>query len=280
MLVVVTTLLATFAIQLGYFLWKVAADSLPEIGRAPLPEVIAGFLRSGKWMSGLLATTIGWFLFIKATDLGEVSVVQPLMSVGDLFLVLMAVIYLHERMTPAEWFGLALTVVGAITLSFDAEITPPDSIAWPRLGIFLALTLVAWIALLITGRKSRRPEVPLAIAVGIGFGVGAALTELMTAYLTLHGRDLESTAFFLNPILPFMIAANVAGLVLLQMAFQKGRAAVIIPVQLSVVNGIVVLAGALVFAEEITLFRLFSIALIVAGTAVLHRPGDGERHEV
>jgi hypothetical protein len=32
MKLILVTLMATFAIQLGYFLWKVAADSLPRIG--------------------------------------------------------------------------------------------------------------------------------------------------------------------------------------------------------------------------------------------------------
>jgi multidrug transporter EmrE-like cation transporter len=50
-------------------------------------------------------------------------------------------------------------------------------------------------------------------------------------------------------------------------------------VQLSVVNGIVVLAGALVFLEAISIFRLFSIALIVIGTGFLHGPARKEPFE-
>ena len=60
------------------------------------------------------------------------------------------------------------------------------------------------------------------------------------------------------------------GLALLQVAFQRGRAAVIVPVQLSVINGIVVVSGYFVFSETIAWFRLLAIALIVFGTAWLH----------
>jgi uncharacterized membrane protein len=274
--VVLVTLIATFAIQTGYFLWKVAADSLPRVGEARVGLVVRGFLTSWKWMLGLLLTIIGWVLFVKATDLGEVSLVQPLMSIGDLLLVLLAIVFLNERLTRIEWLGLALTVVGAATLSFEAEIVRPAVIDWFRVGLFLALAAAAWSALLLTGRHHRRPEVPLAVAVGIGFGTGAVLTELMTAYIALGGRSLESAAFLFNPILPFMVAANVAGLVLLQAAFQRGRAAVVIPVQLSVVNGIAVAAGALVFSEAISGLRLLGIALIVVGTAMLHGRAHAE----
>ena len=202
-------------------------------------------------MLGFVLTVVGWLLFVKATDLGEVSIVQPLMSVGDVFLVLLAVTFLHERLGRVEWAGLALTVVGAVALASEASVIEQVAIAWPRLVAFLALCAAGGVALFLAARRRAKSEVPLAIAVGIGFGTGAVLTKLMTAYLMLRGEQLESAASLLNPILPFVIAANVAGLALLQVAFQRGRASVIVPVQLGVANGLVVIAGALVFAEAI-----------------------------
>lgn len=264
--------MATFAIQLGYFLWKVAADSLPQIGHARPSAVFLGFATSWRWIAGLSFTVLGWLLFVKATDVGEVSLVQPLMSVGDLFLVLLAVIFLHERLGRTEWLGLGLTVVGAVLLSVEAAETQAAAVSWLWLTVVIGLALAAWGSLVVVARRARRQEVPLAIAVGIAFGTGAVLTELMTATMAQHGQRLESAAFLLNPILPFMVAANVAGLGLLQIAFQRGRAAVIVPVQLSVVNGVVVLAGAVVFAEVISVVRLCSIMLIVVGAALLHGP--------
>jgi len=269
MIVVLVTLAATLGIQLGYFLWKIAADELPRIGTAPAGTVALAFVTNWKWLLGFVLTVVGWLFFVKATDLGEVSIVQPLMSVGDIFLVLLAITFLHERLGRVEWVGLALTVVGAVLLAVEATVIKQVAIAWPRLVAFLALCAAGWLALFLAGRRSAGSEVPLAIAVGIGFGMGAVLTKLMTAYLTLGGQQLESSAFLLNPILPFMVAANVAGLALLQIAFQRGRASVIIPVQLAVANGLVVIAGFLVFAEAIGPMRLFGICVIVAGTTAL-----------
>lgn len=274
MSVIFITLAATLTIQAGYFLWKVSVDTLPPPGTTSTTGTIRALLTHPKWLLGLFCTTLGWLLFIKASDVGEISVIQPLMSVGDLFLVLMAVLFLHERLSRDEWIGLALTVVGAVTLSFDAHAVAPVAIDWPRLALLIAIVVPAGMALYWYGLRGKHPEVPLAIAVGFGFGLGAVLTELMTAYLTLGGQSLESSAFVLNPILPFMVAANVVGLVLLQVAFRHGRAAVIVPVQLSVVNGVVVVAGIVVFAESITLFRVVAISIIVLGTAWLHRGGD------
>lgn len=268
--VVLITLASTLCFQCGYFIWKQTADSLPQVGKAPLITIVAGFIGNWKWMSGLVATVLGWLLFIKATDLGEVSVVQPLMSVGDVFLVFLAVVFLHERLSRGEWIGLAITVAGATMLAFEARVTPPSGINWLMMAIFVSAVIALGAYLLARSWHSKRAELPLAIAAGMGFGMGAVLTKLMTTYITLNGLQLESSAFLLNPILPFMVIANVAGLVMLQIAFQRGRAAVIVPVQLSVVNGIVVVSGYLVFSETIAFSRLFAIALIIVGTACLH----------
>ena len=54
-----------------------------------------------------------------------------------------------------------------------------------------------------------------------------------------------------------------------QPAFQRGRAAVVVPLQLAMANCIIVLAGVMVFAEHITLLRGTGIMLIVVGTALL-----------
>ncbi len=56
-------------------------------------------------MLGFFLTVVGWLFFVKATDLGEVSIVQPLMSVGDIFVVLLAITFLHERLGRVD--GLA-----------------------------------------------------------------------------------------------------------------------------------------------------------------------------
>jgi uncharacterized membrane protein len=65
------------------------------------------------------------------------------------------------------------------------------------------------------------------------------------------------------------VLANGLGLVLLQAAFQRGRAAVVVPLQLAMANGITVLAGVMVFAENITFLRGTGIVLILTGTALL-----------
>lgn len=272
MKVVFITLISTFCIQLGFLLWKIAADSLPKIGKDKLWVVIKGFLGNWKWMLGYVSTVVGWVLFVKANDIGEISLIQPLVSVGDVFLVLMAVFFLKERLEPLEWAGLSLIVVGAASLTFDVKEAPIVRINWQNTFIFIGIAIASWACLMLV-RKGKQAEITLALAVGVLFGIGGVLTKLMTAYIEQNGQKLESMASVLNPIFPIMMGANVFGLVLLQVAFQNGRAAVIIPVQLAVVNGMSVLAGMILFSELISPYRIGCILFIIGGTVVLQWAG-------
>ena len=271
MTVVLTTLAATLFIQLGYFLWKLSADhAQPKIGGAPAWEVIRALVADWRWMSGFVATSLGWVLFVQATALGDISLVQPLMSAGDFLLVIMAVVFLKERLGSMEWAGVLLTVLGAVALAWEAEDSQVAAFAGTRLIVLLAVLGLAGAAFLLANRKSKQPEIFLALVVGMCFGAGSILTKALTVGYSGPGKTLMTWSILLDPLLLAVVLANVAGLVLLQAAFQRGRAAVIVPLQLAMANAITVLAGVVIFAEHITVLRALGIALIIGGTVLLH----------
>ena len=271
MSVVLTTLAATLLIQLGYFMWKLSADSAqPKIGGAPAWQVIRSLVADWRWMSGFVATSLGWVLFVQATALGDISLVQPLMSAGDLLLVVMAVVFLKERLGALEWSGVLLTVLGAVALAWEAEDSHVAAFGGTRLLVLLAALLVGGGVLLLANRKSHRPEILLALVVGMCFGAGSILTKALTVGYAGPGKTVMTWSILVDPLLLAVVVANVAGLVLLQAAFQRGRAAVIVPLQLAMANAITVVAGILIFAEHITPLRGLGIAVIIGGTVLLH----------
>ena len=271
MSVVLTTLAATLFIQLGYFMWKLSADhEQPKIGEASALTVMRALLTDWRWLSGLIGTTLGWVLFVYATSLGDISLVQPLMSAGDLLLVIMAVVFLKERLGAIEWTGVLLTVLGAVALAWEAEDTHVTQFGASRL-MWLLLGLVAvGGALLLANRRAAKPEIGLALVVGMCFGAGSILTKALTVGYAGPGQSVLSWSILIDPLLLAVVAANVAGLVLLQAAFQRGRAAVIVPLQLAMANAITVAAGILIFNENVTALRALGIGLIIGGTVVLH----------
>ncbi len=279
MLVVLTTLAATLLIQVGYFLWKLSAEGQPKIGGAPAMAVAKALLTDWRWVLGFVATSVGWVLFVQATALGDISLVQPLMSAGDLMLVLMAVVFLKEHLVRIEWAGVLLTVLGAVALALEPEGAPVTGLDGMRLAVLLGITVIIAVALLLATRRARRPEMMLAVVVGLCFGAGSVLTKALTVVSTAPGQSVMTLSLLLNPLLIAVVLANVAGLVLLQAAFQRGRAAVIVPLQLALANAVTVLAGVVVFAEHITLLRGSGILLIVVGTTLLQlKPSSDQAH--
>ena len=270
MTVVLITLTATLLIQLGFFLWKLSADDQPKIGHAPMLRVAKALVTDWRWMLGFFASSAGWVLFVQATALGDISLVQPLMSAGDLLLVLLAVIFLKERLGRLEWAGVLMTVAGAVALAWNVETSQVTEFNGTHLLVLLACALAIGVALLLVNRKSSRPEILLALIVGICFGAGSVLTKAMTVAYSGPGATVMTWAILVDPLLVTVVVANVLGLVLLQAAFQRGRAAVIVPLQLAMVNAITVVTGVLIFAEHITPLRGLGIVLIVGGTALLH----------
>jgi uncharacterized membrane protein len=269
--VAIITLLATFFTQLGFLLWKVAASGIPPIGKTKTIPLIKALLTNKKWVSGLLSLTVGWALFIYATNIGAISIVQPLMSTGDLFLVLMAIVFLGERLSKKECQGLALTVIGAALLVIEVRPIQPIVIDWVLMGGFFLATALCGLIGVIGLKRTQNQEVMFAIIIGISFGMGAVFTKLMTAFIAQNGAVPATIDFVLNPIFPLVIAANFLGMATLQAAFQKGRASVIVPIQLSVMNCLVVIAGAVLFSEVISVFHFGCIALIAAGTFFMQR---------
>lgn len=274
---VVLTLLSSFFVQLGYFIWKVAAADLPRIGQAKHLVVLKAFLTSWKWLSGMGLRLFGLYLFIKATEHGPLSLIQPLASTGDAFIILLAVVFLHERLVRLEWVGLFFIVAGAVSLSFEAKTFGAAAINWFHVGIFITCAFSALITLILVGLKKRQLEIFLGMGVGIAFGVSMVLVKLMTTYIVLSGRPVSLIACFTSPIFPFIIMNNLVGLVTLQVAFQNGRAAVIIPLQVSMVSGVAILGGILLFSEVVSLHRMLSIFVILTGAVLLQLAGQHKK---
>lgn len=270
MSVVLVTLAATLLIQLGYFLWKLSATGQPKIGEASALRVAHALVTDWRWMLGFAATNVGWLLFVQATALGDISLVQPLMSAGDLLLVILAVVVLKERLVRVEWAGVVLTVLGAVALAREAQTSKVEGFSGAHLALLIGAAVLLAGFLLLANRRSRRPEVLLALVVGLCFGAGSVLTKALTAESSGPDQSVLSWAILFNPLLLAVVLANVLGLMLLQAAFQRGRASVIVPLQLAMANGITVLAGLMVFGEHITTLRAGGIVLIVGGTALLH----------
>lgn len=94
--------------------WKMAADSLPDI---PLQDLFAVLLDQPLFF--LVAGMMICQLFIWLAVLGEadLSFAQPFMSISRITVCLASVYYLNERIVSAQIVGIALVCAGAWCIS-------------------------------------------------------------------------------------------------------------------------------------------------------------------
>lgn len=64
-----------------------------------------------------LATGLSWLFYFKALQIGEVNKIVPIDRFSLVLATLLAVVFLHERVAPAGWLGIALIFVGTLIVS-------------------------------------------------------------------------------------------------------------------------------------------------------------------
>ena len=68
-------------------------------------------------LSGI-ATGLSWLCYFRALQLGEASQVAPVDKLSVVVAIVLAAVFLHERMTWHHWVGGALIFTGAVVLAY------------------------------------------------------------------------------------------------------------------------------------------------------------------
>ena len=68
-------------------------------------------------LSGI-ATGLSWLCYFRALQLGEASQVAPVDKLSVVIAIVLAAIFLHEKMTWHHWVGGALIFTGAVVLAY------------------------------------------------------------------------------------------------------------------------------------------------------------------
>ena len=94
------------------FAWSVAAATNTQ-SLASIQRKTWLFLA----LSGL-ATGLSWLCYFRALQLGEASKVAPIDKLSVVFVIVLAAIFLHEKMTWHQWVGGGLITIGAVVLAW------------------------------------------------------------------------------------------------------------------------------------------------------------------
>ena len=273
------SVIATCCYQVGMVMQKIAADRMPRLELTlRQSDVYGAFLRSPTWLGGLAVTIAGWAFFLKAIANAPVSIVQPVLGFGLAILAVFSVVFLHERLRPSEWAGVALMVAGIMLLgiSGSGEAHRGAGVSVSALLLVSVVLLAALAGAIPLGRSGR--AVPLPVVLGFGAGVLIGLAALYTKGLFL---SLEAGLPWLAWLVffPLMTLGNIGGIWVQQAGFQHGRALIVVAMN-AVTNKIVTILGGMAILGELlpaqpslAAARVGGFVTILVGSVVLARFG-------
>lgn len=67
-------------------------------------------------MSGV-ATGLSWLCYFRALQLGRASAVAPVDKLSVVLVAIFGVLFLHEKLSAAAWFGVVLIAIGAVVIA-------------------------------------------------------------------------------------------------------------------------------------------------------------------
>lgn len=246
------------------------------------PHVFVGALfRNPFWATGFFVVLVAMALETQALGGGDVSVVKPLSRVQGVFVLLIAVGFLHERLHPLEWGGAVVVALGGVLLAQE----PRDSLFFApttatSLAAAVAVALIVASLVVLSDRKRRwfPGGLGLGLASGLLFGLGDVLMKTGTEiardpsgqFDLTSAQGLQSLLGASEFYLSFVSTA--CAFLIQQAAYSRGRISLIFPMNAAGGMIVVLLLGALLLREPLSTTRLTSIAVVVAGTLLLAVP--------
>lgn len=239
---------ASVVMAFGLLLMKSHAAALPVAQGFKILHAIVRWASDPVWLAGLVLQSAGFTLYLFALADAPVSMLAVMMQGGVAVFVLFAVVFLHERASLSEWVGIAgiLVAMLLLTLSLGNEVHA-DTYNSADLTL-LSLAAIGIAAAPFFIRVLRVDGVAAAIASGIVSGLGSLYCKPMTV-VWAHTASAGIAILAANPWIYLTIAANIAGLVLLQNSFHCARGVIAMPLS-SALSNLVPIAGGVVALGE------------------------------
>ncbi|GAA1574135.1 hypothetical protein GCM10009678_66060 [Actinomadura kijaniata] len=275
---------ATALYYLGFAVFKLAADRMEPLRGNRILHMTWTILTSWVFLVALALVLGGLSLQILALRELSLGVAVPIFMSGVVPLLLIAMVFFGDRLTPREWLSLVL-IGAAILLLVASTGNPPaaraaDAPAWKLAVVVLPAVLVPLLIMVFgdhrpDGRHAR-PVTGIAYGLASGFPVGTA--EL--AIKGWSGSSADGTGIAATPYPYVTVLAAALGFGIMVAAFQRCRVTIVAAVMTVSAKTYLLLMGTFLYGEpwpsDLEHGALRAGALALAAVAVLqfprHRP--------
>ncbi|MDY6796554.1 MAG: hypothetical protein SWK76_14945 [Actinomycetota bacterium] len=286
-LAIILALIATTMINYSGYMQKRELDKLPLIGSQSPWETARTFVKCRPWLEAQGLQFGGTFIKGLALGLAPLSIVQPINTAGIALLAVLAITRLGEKPTLADWLGIGTIIAGLVMLGRSLigvpskEFTYNPVILWFFVFFFF---IVAGLSLY-NGLTKKHEQAPNLIAVASGVLIGLTAVIIKLAWNDFGSRFWEHgfRHALLSPYLWMILFLPFITLVLDQIAMQRGKAIIVVPITTGISNLIPIIIGIVAMHEPLPtglgmlLLRLGSFVFIIGGAVILSlRKGNGD----
>jgi hypothetical protein len=186
-------------------------------------RVMLDLLRNTTWLLGFLGMVASFVLQAVALGLGELSAIEPVITLEVPLTVLVASRVFGTRLGRAEWTGILVMTGGMIVLVAALDPKAGDAIAVSNLtyikaGGSTAFTILVLVMLGTRGRRRVVRTAALGAAAGTSFGLTATLLKESVTQLDRRGLDGMLTTWQTYAVIGF----GLLGVLLMQAALHLG----------------------------------------------------------
>ncbi|MFI5398388.1 MAG: DMT family transporter [Candidatus Binatia bacterium] len=230
--------LAAFAATILYNLSVVIQKMKAQQASTSGFRLIATLVTKPLWLFGVGLQTAGLAFHFFALTKAPVTVVQPVIAAGVVFVVIFAALLLGERPGRQELTGM-VTAMGGVTVLL-ATVGEPVGMQRVRAAELSAavVALAVLIAVLLAATAWRRLATASAaaacigVAAGLAQGMSDAMNRLMGAWLS-PGAGWVPTPGIGRAAVACLLAFGIVGLVVTQNALRLYRANTVVPCMLT-----------------------------------------------
>jgi multidrug transporter EmrE-like cation transporter len=113
-------LLSIFLGALGQLFLKIASDS--ATGREHLVNFYCALAMNYNLWLGFICYGLSFLIWMRILALYDLSYARPMVGLGYIMTVILAIIFLGEKVTIMRWIGILLTVAGIIVLNISSKV--------------------------------------------------------------------------------------------------------------------------------------------------------------
>lgn len=286
---ILVAIVATACMNYGVFLSKREVDRLPRLGAHSFLKTLVAFFRSKLWLQAQALQLLAGMLHVIAIGLAPLSVIEPVDTAGISFLVILTVIYLGERAGWVVWLGISVIITGVLFLGISL-VRPTHPFSYRPIAVWFFIILLFGVVIysfyVAFSRKDGREASFVGIGLGVLVGLNAVLIKLAWndvghLWHIYHFGSLWRSSY---AVMAFL--GSLSAQFFFQMALQRGKAMVVVPLVTGFSNMIPIVVGVLALKEpfptegKMVLLRLLSFMLIIGGAVLLSLREAKERKSV